>query len=130
MEIHVAEAATLVEVAFVAPVPAGHEVIVLHLELEGAGWLDTSEAEVIVDATAGTVYADVAYFTVMKRRGLPAGPPAHDPVAILGPGWRPKRSMRGRAVGALVSTKDGGEANHAYTLLHVVPLAAEPGYRG
>lgn len=128
MEVHEREGVTLVEVGFVAPVPAGHEVLVLQLKLENAGWLDISDASVVIDVTTGTVYADVHYYTVLKARGLPLQAPANEPVGTLGPGWQVAKSIKGRSTGSLVSTKDSGDTNHAYTLLHLAPLEAS-GYR-
>ncbi len=130
MDIHRGEARTAIQVGFVAPVPAGHEVVVMKLELEGAGWLDISEAVVVVDLTTGLVYADIGYWTAMKAHGIPDESPADDPARALGPAWRTKASIRGRSTGAVVSTKDSGDTNHACTMLFVVPPAAEAGYRG
>lgn len=130
IEIRLEGAVTVVEVAFVAPVQAGHEVLVLELAREGAGWLDTAAADAVVDVTASAVYADDGYASVLKETGPTAMPPAQDPAGALGPTWRVKKTVRGRVQGVVVTTRHGGESNHALTLLWIAPLGSGPGYRG
>jgi hypothetical protein len=130
MEIHREGALVLVEVELVAPVPIGHDVLVLDLKLEGAFWPLTSTAQAVVDETTGTVFADENYWLALKEKGWPPLPPAADPVGSLGARWRVKRSVRGRVRGSVVSTKDEGDHNHARTLLYVAPPEAEGSYRG
>lgn len=129
MEIHRGRT-TAVQIGFVAPIPAGHEVIVISFEREGAGWLEASEAEAVVDVTSGTIYADLTYWSAMKAHRFPDASPASDPAGALGPAWRAKHSFHGRATGAVVSTRDTGDTNHACTILFLVPLDVTPGYRG
>ena len=113
-----------------APVPIGHEAIVLELAREGGGWLDTTGAEVVVDVTTGTLYADVSYWSVLRERGWPAQPPTSDPIAALGPDWRAKHSFRGRSKGSIISTKDAGDTNHACSVLWLEPPDLQSSYRG
>ena len=129
MDVSARDSATVVMVEFAAPVPAGNEVLVISLEREDAGFFDVAVAEVVIDLTARVTYADYAYWAILQERGWPSAPVTEDPVAALGPSWKRKRSLHGRVAGALLSTRDGGEQNHARTLLHVLP-EMEKGYRG
>lgn len=128
MEVTVGDATTLVTIDFAAPIPAGNETLLVTIERKDAGFFDASEVEVAVDLTARVVYADYAYWSVLQERGWPPAPFGEDPVGVLGPGWVPKRALRGRVAGALVSTRDGSDRTHVRTLLHVVP-ETEQSYR-
>jgi hypothetical protein len=122
----------VVELEVAAPIAAGHEVVAFAFVRKNAGFFDlVSSCEAVLDVTSGVLHADATYWSVLTSdRPLPEHPPALDPVAALGPDWTAKTSVRGRVQGALVSTKDGGELNHARTLLHLEPLDVPPGYRG
>jgi hypothetical protein len=120
---------TVVMVEFAAPIPAGNEALFLTIERQDGGFFDVTEVEAIVDLSTRIVYADFAYWTVLKEAGWPAAPVADDPIACLGAGWKPKRSFKGRIAGALLSTRDTGDTNHIRTVLHALP-DVERGYRG
>lgn len=129
MEITTRGATTVVELPFVAAVPAGHEILAVDLTLDGGGWLETTSASAVVDTATGIVYADLGYWTVLKAAGRLPEPPAQNPVEALGPGWRVAQAVRGRVRGAVVSTRDVGEQNHAATLLYLVVEGTEAPYR-
>ncbi len=128
MRIHQQDAFVIVDLDFVAAVPAGHEVAVLQLEQPRAGFFDDDAAECVLDRTAQILYADHVYWRLLLE-ALVLAVPAEDPVAALGSGWRVKGSVEGRALGAVVSTRDGGDANHARTRLHLAALVPDRPYR-
>jgi hypothetical protein len=128
MKIDPQAAFTVVDVDFVSSVAAGHEVVVLELARPGAGFLERSRAACVLDRTSQVVYADHAYWGVLEEANT-VGVPAQDPIAALGPGWQVKLRVEGTVVGAVVSTRDDADSNHARTRLHVVPLGSPRAYR-
>jgi hypothetical protein len=111
----------LVEVRMAAFVPAGHDVLVLSLLYGRPGSLGPNSAEVIVDTTTKTLYADEDYWTALERAGWPAEPPANNPVGALGEGWEEARHFQGRASGSVVSTRRGSDNYSVLSLLYVTP---------
>lgn len=128
MDIEAIGSTTVVVLRFLAPIPQGHEVTVLDLTTDDESWLATTNAEAAVDTTAGIVYGDHSYWHLLEKRAWSAEPPATHPVAALGEKWRARRTVQGRVLGAVVSSKDGGDANHVVTALHLTKSAA-PAYR-
>lgn len=128
MDIETIGSTTVVVLRFLAPIPQGHEVTVLDLTTDDESWLATTNAEAVVDATAGIVYGDYNYWHLLEKRPWSAEPPATHPVAALGKTWRARRTLQGRVLGAVVSTRDAGDRNHVVTALHITQSVA-PAYR-
>jgi hypothetical protein len=100
-----------IDLSFLAPVPAGHDV--LHASIASS---DGSYAGAFVlDVTAGVLYAVEA---------------VRDPLAAAArSGWSPKVLRTGRAMGAAISTKNQGDANHAETRLFIEQAGPAAPYR-
>lgn len=126
----------IVDLNFLVPIPAGHEVLLLAQRNPRAGFFQESFARCVIDRTARLVYADHAYWMSFKAQARTAHP-ADEP--NLGAPWQPAEAIEGVSLGGVMSSKDGGEANvtwtredavHAWTRLYVRPPESEPGYRG
>jgi len=117
----------IVDLDFLVPIPGGHEVLLLALRNPNAGTLAGSQARCAIDRTTRLVYADYIYLDVFKTQSRTAHP-ADEPG--LGGPWRTEREVRGVSLGGVISSRNGGEVNHAWTRLYVRPPETEPGYRG
>lgn len=105
---------------FLAPVPRDHLVLVVTVQRE------TAFGSFVLDQTAGVLYADAALWGPLGRRVTAVT----DPLAALAVfDWRPVKAMAGRVVGAMISTRNTGEANHAETRLFVEPAPPAAPYR-
>lgn len=97
----------LFELSFLAPVPFGHEMVVMRFVRRQEIFLDfNGPLWVVVDRTARVLYGDEHVWQVASQS------PSFidDPVAALKVEWRPERVVVGKGAGALVFTKDGGES--------------------
>jgi hypothetical protein len=110
-----------IDLSFLAPVPAGHDV--LHASIASS---DGSYAGAFVlDVTAGVLYADSACWHL-----FPSVEAVRDPLAAAArSGWSPKVLRTGRAMGAAISTKNQGDANHAETRLFIEQAGPAAPYR-
>jgi hypothetical protein len=118
----------IVDLNFLVPIPAGHEVLLVAFRNpRGADFFEASQARCAIDRTVRLVYADCAYWDSFKTQVRTAHP-ADEPA--LGAPWRTEREVRGVSLGGVMSSKDEGEVNHAWTRLYVRPPESEPGYRG
>lgn len=114
------------DLPFLAPIPAGNEVVVLVLDNPSAGFLESGTAELVIDVPTRTIYADRAYMFALKATA-PKAHPADDPRPSAA--WRVKKTWRGISRGAVMSTRDGGDTNEASSLLWVARVDAPQGYR-
>lgn len=110
---------TVIDLAFLAPVPAGHEVVVLRLGRAEAGFFDASDAECVLDRATRMVYADRAYLNALSQSPTRHALPADAPIDALGPGWSAKRSFVGQVVCTVLATADGTSNSAARTRLYV-----------
>lgn len=110
---------TVIDLAYLAPVPAGHEVVVLQLDQADAGFFDEGMAECVIDRATGVVYADRVYLKALARGPASNALPADAPADALGPGWRVTRSFAGQVVCAAVGTADGSSTSSSRTRLYV-----------
>lgn len=111
----------LFELAFLAPVPFGNDVLVMRfmrrrevfLEMNGPLW-------VVIDRTTRVLYGDENVWT------LAAQSPSFvdDPVKALTIDWRAERVVVGKSAGALVFTRGEGESL-IRTRLIVAPSGSE-----
>lgn len=108
------------ELWFLAPVPRDHLVLVATVHREGA------YGSFVLDQTAGVLYADAVLWGPLGKRASAVV----DPLATLAQyDWTPVKTTVGRVLGAMMSTKNTGEANHAETRLFVEPAPAAAPYR-
>ena len=113
-------ATELYELSFLAPVPRDHLVLVATVHRDGA------YGTFVLDQTAGVLYSDTVIWGPLGKRASAV----NDPLATLAQyEWRPVRASTGRIVGAMISTKNMGDANHAETRLFVEPLPPAAPYR-
>ncbi len=102
----------VLEVPFVATVPAGHDVLVA--QARGPSSPDASSA-IVLDVTSSTLYCNDDLWAVFQSTFSPS-----DPVrALERAGWVIKQQYKGRVLGAVVSTTNKGESNYARTRLFV-----------
>jgi hypothetical protein len=118
----------IVDVDFFSPVPAGNDVLDMRLERTGAGFFERNMVECVLDRTGQIVYASQVYWNLLMDADTVAVPAA-DPVATLGPSWRVKASVEGKVIGAVASTRNDADANHARTRLHIAPTVPGKVYR-
>lgn len=105
---------------FVAPVARDHYVLVATMQREDM------RGCFVLDHTAGVLYADATLWGPFGHR-LSA---VTDPLGTLAQyGWQPVKAVTGRVLGAMISTKNSGEANHAETRLFVAPAPPATPYR-
>lgn len=110
---------TVIDLPYLAPVPAGHEVLVLELANAAGGFFEFNEAGCVVDRATRVVYADRSYLTILAKNPSPSAYAADAPADALGPGWRVNRSFSGQVVSAVVGTADGVSNSAARTRLYV-----------
>lgn len=110
---------TVIDLAYLAPVPAGHEVIVLNLGRADAGFFDADKAECVIDRTAGVLYADRSYLGALVANPNAQALPADAPADVLGPGWSVQRSFAGQVACTVMATTDAMKSNYARTRLYV-----------
>ncbi|MDB4933251.1 MAG: hypothetical protein JWP87_223 [Labilithrix sp.] len=112
------------EVCFVAPVPHGHDALVVTLRRSEG---ETSTCSFVLDQTDGILYCDEDLWSPFGSDPLAT----RDPLAVLAKwSWVVAKSTTGTVIGSIVSTKDGGDQNHARTRIFVTPKAAGQPYRG
>jgi len=109
---------TVIDLPYLAPVPAGHDVAVLKIARADAGFFESGEVECVVDRATRIVYADRAYLNALAQSPVPAYP-ADAPADALGPGWSVQRSFMGQVVCAVLSTADATSNSAARTRLYV-----------
>jgi hypothetical protein len=110
------------ELPFLAPVPHGHEVVLVAL-LRSAE--STKKTFLALDRTASILYCDDELWGIFRHEHEVA-----DPVAALTRwSWVVAKSTTGRVVGAMVSTADTGDSNHAKTRLFIEPIVPGAPYR-
>lgn len=108
------------ELQFLAPVPRDHLVLVATVHREGR------TGSFVLDQSAGILYSDESLWGPLGRRATAVT----DPLATLAQyDWTPVKATVGRVVGAMISTRNTGEANHAETRLFVEPAAPGSPYR-
>jgi len=108
------------ELPFLAPIPRGHEVLVVGL-LRDPGAFEPSW--LALDRTAGVLYCGENLWGPIGR----SAEAATDPVAILTRwSWRVAQSATGRVRAALVGSSDVGDSNFAKTRLFLEPEGAGP----
>jgi hypothetical protein len=117
----------MIDFDFLVPIPAGHDVLLLSQQNPRAGMFESSFARCAVDRTTRLIYADYTYWEFFK-----AQPRSTHPVdePSLGAPWQSAQTVEGVSLGGVMSSKDGGETNHAGTRLYVRPPESEAGYRG
>jgi len=97
---------SIIELPFLAPIPRGHDVVVVTFTL------DDRSPTLVVDRTAGTVYCPDALAGALQQDPLHA---VADPISTLTRwSWTVKSTMSGVCAGALVSTRVSG--NNRYEL--------------
>lgn len=108
------------ELPFLAPIPRGHEVLVVGLLRAPTA---TEPSWLVVDRTAGILYCGENLWGPLGQ----SAEAASDPVAVLTRwSWRVARSATGRVRAALVASSDVGDSNFARTRLFLEPEGAGP----
>ena len=111
------------ELFFVAPIPRGHDVVIVTLTDTGVYFNNLACA---LDETAGILYCGEDLFDTFGRQVMSVT----DPGALLAKLGRPAlRTTKGRVVGSIVSTKHDGDANFTRTRLFLQPTTATSPYR-
>lgn len=110
---------TVIDLPYLAPVPVGHEVLVLELANAAGGFFELNEAGCVVDRQTRVMYADRSYLTSLAKNTTPNAFPIDAPADVLGPGWTVSRSFAGQVVCALVGTADGMTTTTAKTRLYL-----------
>ena len=70
---------TVIDLPYLAPVPAGHEVLVLQLANAGGGFFELNEAGCVVDRQTRVMYADRSYLTSLAKNTNPHAFPIDRP---------------------------------------------------
>lgn len=110
-------------VAFLAPVPAGHEVLIATLRMSEESDV---RASLVLDVSARALYCDERLWDPLL--GDPRA--TVDPLAVLGQySWVLETRTTGRVLGTASATRDRADMASARTVLYFEPLAAAPAYR-
>ncbi len=110
--------ATVIDVPFLAPIPRGHEVLVVTFELDGKSPM------LVHDKSAAAVYYPDDLSGPLLRAAEQA---VDDPVtAITRFPWTVKDAIAGLSLGALVSTQRTSRGQEATTRLFVEPASKQP----
>ena len=104
---------TLHELPFLAPIPRGHEVLVIKLTL------GDKSPSVVLDRTAANLYCtDELWGPLHQDPGLAV----IDPIAVAKRwNWAVKSVTEGVCAGAMISSKSRGDSYEAKTLLLFEP---------
>jgi hypothetical protein len=112
----------IINVEFAAMVPRGHEVVVAKFR----STVENKFVDIVIDTTANVVYCD--------DRGW--GPLIQIPQAIDDPisafqrwSWALIEQTKGTVSGAIVSTRDDGDSNHARTRIFIEPSTSAGPFR-
>jgi hypothetical protein len=112
--------ATFFDLPFVAPVPQGHDVLVVHFHQGEPTRLEA----LVLDRTDRVLYCGDRLWGPLGNDPALA---LHDPVAVLTRfTWRTGQTVSGVSGGAIVSVKTSGDANESRTRLFVEPGAGAP----
>ena len=105
------------QLAFFAPIPRGHEVLLVTFNMEG------KSPKLVLDRTAANLYCPDALWGALHQDPVLA---VSDPVAVLTRwSWTVQSAVAGICAGAVLSTKQsGGDRHDAKTLLLIEPAAA------
>jgi hypothetical protein len=117
----------VIDVDYLAPVPAGTEVSILSLSRPDAGFFGASEVSCVIDRGHRIVYGDLTLWELLTS-STSSTLPCDDVAAALGPSWVVARHVEGRVSCAVVTTRGEGKFNHIRTRLYVM-LMKEPAYR-
>src|SRR4051794_15940002 len=77
---------TVVDLEYLAPVPAGNQVFILELARSDGGFFGYDSAACVVDQTTRIVFGDRAYAEVLLESETGVLP-ADSPAGALGPTW-------------------------------------------
>jgi hypothetical protein len=110
--------AELHELPFLAPVPRGHDVLVVSLRRTPD---DPSLSRFVLDQTDGVLYCDEKLWGAFGRDVLAT----QNPLGVLTRwSWVVEKAATGRVAGVMISTKNWGDTNHSETRLFVEPMGA------
>lgn len=105
------------ELAFLAPIPRGHEVLLVTFTLEG------KSPKLVLDRTASSLYCPEELWGPLHQDPVNA---VTDPVAVITRwAWTVQSATEGVCAGALLSTKHrGGDRHDVRTMLLIEPAGA------
>ena len=103
---------SVVELAFLAPIPRGHEVSVSMLRREPESDVVTT---LVVDRTSGIVYCGEMVWGLLEAHDLALTNPL---AALTRHAWRVESTTEGCVAGAMVSTTSTGRAQTRLVLEH------------
>jgi hypothetical protein len=110
-------------VAFMAPVPAGHEVLIATLRMSEESDV---RASLVLDVSARALYCDERLWDPLL--GDPRA--TIDPLAVLAQySWVLETRTVGRVLGTATASRDRANMASARTVLYFEPMAAVPAYR-